>query len=300
VLAHALQTDAQAFRALQPDAPGIVQLRTLSRLDAELGTELQRLANRLREQLQRYYPALLTWCPAADEPWLWQVLAIAPTPATAATCSRATLAAILKRARIRRFTADALQTTLQAPTLRVAPGTVDAASVYVRVLLPQLELLHRQRLETEKQLAQTLRALTTEPSGDGREHPDVTILLSLPGVGVRIGATMLAEAAQALHARDYHAIRLLAGLAPVTKASGKRRIVTMRYACNTRLRIACYHWGRVATQLDPAARRHYQILRQAGHSHGRAIRGVVDRLLAVLIGMLKCGRLYDRQRRRTA
>jgi hypothetical protein len=108
---------------------------------------------------------------------------------------------------------------------------------------------------------------------------------------------MLAEAAQPLSARDYHALRLLAGLAPVTKASGKRRVVVMRYACNTRLRTACYHWARIAMQTDASARRHYTTLRQAGHSHARALRGVADRLLAVGIGMLKSGTLYDRHHR---
>jgi transposase len=109
---------------------------------------------------------------------------------------------------------------------------------------------------------------------------------------------MLAEASQPLRARDYHAMRTLAGLAPVTKASGKRCVVTMRYACSARLRAACYHWARTAAQSDVAARRHYTILRQAGHSHARALRGVADRLLAVLIGMLKSGTLYDHVRRR--
>jgi hypothetical protein len=34
-------------------------------------------------------------------------------------------------------------------------------------------------------------------------------------------------------------------------------------------------------------------LRAKGHSHGRALRGVADRLLAVLIAMLRSGTLYD-------
>jgi transposase len=177
---------------------------------------------------------------------------------------------------------------------------VEAASHYVRVLLPRLQLLHAQRLESGKQLTQWLNRMAQESPGEGREHHDVTILLSLPGVGVRVGATMLAEATQPLKTRDYHAMRTLAGLAPVTKASGKRRVVTMRYACNARLRTACYHWARTATQHDVAARRQYTTLRQAGHSHPRALRGVADRLLAVFMGMLKSDTLYDHQRRRRA
>jgi len=300
VLAHALITDLAAYRRIRPDDPAIVQVRALTRLDGDLGDQLRQTANRLREQLLRYYPVLLTWCAGADEPWLWQLLAMAPTPAEGARCSRAMLERLLTRARIRRVTASELAAALARPPLRVTAGTVTAATMHLQILLPQLQLLHRQRRDVLRQLRRRLTVLAAEPAGDGREHPDVTILLSLPGVGVRIGATMLAEAAHALQARDYHGLRLLAGAAPVTRASGKRRVVLMRYACNQRLRQACYHWGRGAIQRDPVARRHYRVLRSAGHSHARAIRGVTDRLLAVLIGMLRSGTLYDHARRHIA
>ncbi|WP_265518714.1 transposase [Nitratireductor luteus] len=47
------------------------------------------------------------------------------------------------------------------------------------------------------------------------------ILASLPGVGRIVLATLLAEAFDALQRRDYAALRSLAGVAPVTKRSGK-------------------------------------------------------------------------------
>jgi hypothetical protein len=62
----------------------------------------------------------------------------------------------------------------------------------------------------------------------------------------------------------------------VTKQSGKSRVVVRRYAAHVRLRDAVYHWARVATQHDPKSRSRYVALRQRGHSHGRAIRGVAD------------------------
>src|SRR5215470_6691906 len=79
VLADALRTDRGAFRALQPDDPRLGPLRELTRLARELGTESTRLTNRLREQLVRSLPQVLTLCPAADEPWLWTLLERAST-----------------------------------------------------------------------------------------------------------------------------------------------------------------------------------------------------------------------------
>ena len=50
----------------------------------------------------------------------------------------------------------------------------------------------------------------------------------------------------------------------------------------------------------PRSKQHYARLRQVGHDHGRALRGVADRLLAMLIAMLKSGQTYDPNRRSTA
>ena len=123
------------------------------------------------------------------------------------------------------------------------------------------------------------------------------MLLSLRGVGRTVAATLLAEASQALAARDYHALRAHGGIAPITRQSGSKKSVGMRYACNGRLRYAFYHWARVSMQHEPRSRQHYQRLRHRGHSHGRALRGVADRLLAVLCAMLRTHTLYDPARR---
>jgi hypothetical protein len=55
-------------------------------------------------------------------------------------------------------------------------------------------------------------------------------------------AVLLAEVWQPLRRRDYHALRSLSGVAPVTRRSGKTCVVVRRYACNKRLANALYHW----------------------------------------------------------
>jgi transposase len=108
---------------------------------------------------------------------------------------------------------------------------------------------------------------------------------------------MLAEASRLLAARDYHGLRTQAGGAPVTRQSGKRLLVGMRDACNPRLRNALYYWSFISVRYDAHSRQHYQLLRGRGHSHGRALRGVVDRLLTVLMAMLAAQTTYDPARR---
>jgi hypothetical protein len=112
-------------------------------------------------------------------------------------------------------------------------------------------------------------------------------------VGRTVLATLLAEAWDALQRRDYAALRSLAGVAPVTKRCGKSCIVIRRQACQNRLANALYHWARVAVQHDPRSRAKYAELRSRGHSHGRALRQVGDRLLNVACAMLKSGTTFN-------
>ena len=95
---------------------------------------------------------------------------------------------------------------------------------------------------------------------------------------------------------DSAGLRAYSGVAPVTKQCGKTKRVQMRNGCNQRVREACYQWARVSVQRDEHARQRYQQLRDAGHGHGRALRGVCDRLLSVLIGILRSGLPYDPNR----
>ena len=94
-------------------------------------------------------------------------------------------------------------------------------------------------------------------------------------------------------------LRGQAGTAPVTRQSGKGRWGSMRHSCNPRLRTAVFHWARTAIRDDARCRAHYHRLRQR-HGYARARRGVADRLLGVLIAMLKRGTLYDPARRQAA
>ena len=295
VLADSLRTDQPSFRRVHVDDPLIIELRELSRLDDDLREELSRLSNRLREQLQRFGPDLLALCPAADEPWFWALLDLTlarrPQPVAIKAVS-----AVLKAHRIRRLTAETVHAALQVPPLRVAPGTLEAACVHLAVLLPRLRLVHDQRHRTVgPRIDRVLADLAQEE--EAGEHRDVTILRSLPGVGRLVAATVLAEAARPLAERDYQTLRTHAGAAPITRQSGKKAAVMMRWACNGRLRNAIYHWARVSVQVDARCRAHYDRLRQRGHEHARALRGVVDRSLAVLMAMLTSRTLYDPERR---
>jgi len=319
VAASAVRTDRGAFHRLASADARVVAVRELSRLADELGDDARRLANRLRALLERYFPQMLTLVPAADEAWLWTLLTTVPTPAAAARVREATVARVLRAHRIRRLKAPEVVAALRTPALVVTPGTVAAVSAHVAVLVPQLQLVSEQHRRCVAQLEAALTALAATddepppPAGTtaGLEPNAVAVdsapgeparrglgsiirvVRSLPGVGCRVAGTLVAEAAAALETADCHALRTHGGTAPVTKQSGKRRVVGMRYACNPRLRTALYHWARVSTQHDASACAYYATLRARGHSHARALRSVADRWLRILSAMLVTGTPYD-------
>jgi transposase len=273
----------------------VIQLREWSRVDDDLAVEVRRLANQLRDLVYRSAPGALTLCPAADEPWFWALLRQAPTPADQQRLSERQIARVLRAHRIRRLAAAQVRAVLQGPPVYTAPGVVDAVADHVRVLLPRLELVAGQRRDAERRLERLLDALAaSDPSAGGqREHSDVAIVRSMPGIGTRVAARMLAEASRPLVDRAYHVLRGLMGVAPVTHQSGRRRTVSMRYACNHRLRDAAFYWSSVAMQRDPRSRAYYKELRDRGHTHGRALRSIANRLLRVLVKLLEQGRLFD-------
>lgn len=301
VLGDSLRTDRACFRRVRLDDPLVIQLRELSRVDDDLKRESNQLANRLREQLHRFYAQALKLCPSADEPWLWALLELAPSPSVARRLRPQRVERLLREHRIRRLSAQDVVGALRAPALHVAPGVVEAATEHIALLLPRLRLVHTQRQRCGARLEALLDQLQAAQDEDHqqREHRDVEILRSLPGVGRLVAAAVLGEASGALAERDYHALRAHAGIAPITKQSGKRRMVLMRHACNRRLRNALYHWARVAVMCDPPSTTYYAALRQHGHSHPRALRSVADRLLRVLIAMLNNGTLYDSSKARS-
>lgn len=303
VIASSLRTDRRAYRELDLDDPVVIEIREVSRMMEDLREEENRLGNRLRDLLRRAYPQALDADPSGTAPWLLSLLETAPSPELGARLTRSRIGAILKRHRIRKTTPVEVRRKLQEASLTLAPGTTTACARHVRAIVPRLRLVQEQRRDLKKELKRLLAAFdeAETSSPEENEHRDVEILLSWPGVGEIVAATMLAEASRPLRARDYQAVRALAGIAPVTVSSGKRSrrraSVSMRQACNGRLRNAVYHWARVATQHEPRARYHYSQLRSRGHSHGRALRGVADRLLAAAMACLRSGELYASERR---
>jgi Transposase IS116/IS110/IS902 family len=126
-------------------------------------------------------------------------------------------------------------------------------------------------------------SITRSPPGSGKTSSNASKPMRPPGTAMR--RRVVVQVALMLGA--------MSGSAPVTKRSGKSRIVVRRLACHPRLRNALYHWARVAVQIDETSKAKYAALRSRGHSHARALRSAGDRFLAVACAMLENRTMFN-------
>ncbi len=301
VLATALFLEPQALRILEAPDADMLELRERHRMREQLLRNKLGLALKIRQSLWRYYPHFESlFGTNIGLPFIQVLWEHMPNPEAARHRRKNSVEKILKAHKIRRFQADKILEQLRAERLPVTTTTARLLQEQIKLLFQQLALVQQQLQEVTHQLETKLKGLSTSTSatdisGTNPAKPsDRDILASMPGVGTIVLANLLGEAGQAIRNRDYAALRCLTGIAPVTKRSGKSYRVQRRRAANPWLVDSIYHWARIAAQRDPLCRQRYQALRARGHTHGRALRSVADRLLAVACAMLKTGTLYRR------
>ncbi|MCA1444659.1 IS110 family transposase [Ensifer sp. IC4062] len=299
VLADSMRTDLRFYRFLEPVHPTIIELREWSRMVEDLSAERNRLANRFRHQLWRYFPQIVDLSEDWARDWILDLWELIPTPAKARGARTNAVARLLQRSRVRKWSAESLLVHLRAPPIAVAPGVTEACVAHCQVIIARLRLVMEQMKAGMKQLERLCSAVADLPSveptaPDTRCDPD--ILRSLPGVGPIVLAALLSEGHDAIRRRDAAALRALSGVVPVTRRSGKQYTVVMRQSCPHRLRTAVYHWARVAVMHDFHSRNRYSAMRRRGHSHARALRSVGSRLIGVACAMLQTGELFDKDR----
>ena len=152
-----------------------------------------------------------------------------------------------------------------------------AYAVSVRALVALLGTLNEQVKTLEGQVEACF----------GR-HPDAEIIQSQPGLGAVLGARVLAEFgddpgryASAKARKNY------AATSPITRASGKKKVVAARFVHNDRLVDALMTQAFAALRASPGARAFYDHQRARGSEHNAALRQLANRLVGILHGCLK-------------
>jgi transposase len=273
VLAELLRTDRHVHRQLPRDSDLSTAIGVLSRTHQDTVWRQRIDGNRLRSLLREYFPAALSAFPDLTTRTAQLVLTAAPTPTLAAALTEPHLLTLLHQAgrgtlpthaaRLRQiFTAPQLH---QPPQIEQAMGTAALAIV-----------------ATLSATSQALRELEQALKTSFEQHPDAEILTSLPGLGLVLGARMIGEQGDD-PTRFVNAAsrRAYAGTSPITRASGKSRVVLRRNG-NRRLTNACRLWAFSALTSSTGARAHYDRRRATGDQHEAALRHLGNKLIGQL------------------
>ena len=285
MLTDMVRTDSHQLRAVAGDSPGAGAVKIVARTHKTMIWERTRQTQRLRYQLREYFPAALAAFEDLDAPDALELLSRAPDPARAAKLTRAQVSAALKRARRRDIPAraTAIMAALRSDQLAQPPAVTAAYAATTRSLIAVITALDEQ-----------VKTLQAEVEAVFGRHPDAEIYLSQPGLGHILGARVLGEFGDD---PDRYATgkarKNYAGTSPITRASGKKKIVTARFIRNDWLADALMAQAFAALTASPGARALYDAERARGTQHNSALRKVASRLVGIQHGCLKTRTLYS-------
>ncbi len=285
MLADMVRTDSHQLRAVAGDSAEAEGIKVLARTHKTLIWERTRAVQRLRHQLREYFPAALEAFEDLDAADALELLGKAPEPARAARLTRAQVSAALKRAGRRNITdrATAILAALRGEQLGQPAAVTAAYAVTVRSLIAVIAALNEQ-----------VKILQGQVEADFGRHPDAEIYRSQPGMGAVLGARVLGEFGDDPHRyADGKSRRNYAATSPLTRASGKKKVVAARFIHNDRLVNALNAQAFASLNASPGARALYDELRARGIEHNDALRRLANRLVGILHGCLKTRTLYD-------
>lgn len=264
LIAEYLRLRAHRLRVAQPFSDETRALRAVVRARDDLVGHRVAAHNQLGATLDAFWPGAKGIFADVTSEIALAFLERYPTPASARLLGEKRLAAFLVRHGYsgRRSAAELLE------RLRAAPDGIDAG--------PESEA----RRDTVLAYVGVIRSLNTSIKQLNRsvathlgEHPDNEIFTSLPRSGQVNAAQMLAEWGDCREAYESpEAVCALAGLAPVTKKSGKHEAVAFRWACNTRFRQAATTFADNSRHDSAWAADIYQRAINRGCDHPHAVR----------------------------
>jgi transposase len=284
-LADMVRTDRHQLRPVAGDSDLAEAIKVVARAHKTLLWERTRHMLRLRVALREFFPAALEAFAELTAAEALELLGKAPDPVSAAGLTTAQITAALKRARRRQVAdkAQAIRAALGAEHLTQPAAVVSAYAATVRAQVAILATLGAEITRMEEQVAAHF----------GR-HPEVEIYRSQPGLGQILGARVLAEFGDdPTRYADARSRKNYAGTSPITRQSGKKKLVLARYVHNDRLIDTLGRQAFAAMIASPGARAYYDELRGRGVGHHAALRQLANRLVGILHGCLKTGTTYD-------
>lgn len=260
VLADCLRTDGHRWASLQPDSPATVALRSHVRARKDLVETRVAVCNRLRAHLRVVFPGAVGLFAHLDSRISLRFLERFPSQTRARWLSEKRLGGWLRASG---YSGGKPPADLYDHLAAAAPGVDGSDSAAVALaFVAVLNTLRHEISELDTRIAELLHA-----------HPDGHIFTSLPRSGTVRAATLLAEIGDCRERFPTpEALACLAGVTPSTRASGRHRVVTFRWAADKKLRDALCDFAGDSGRANLWAEHRYRQLRAAGKTHPHAER----------------------------
>ena len=284
VLADTLRTDRARLRRLEPDTPATTALRRACRARKDLVSHRVAVANQLRSHLRNVLPGAVGLFAQLDSAISLAFLARFTTQQQADWLTPKRLGDWLsKQGYSGKVDPAVLHARLIAAPRGITGPDADTQAHITRALLAVVATLVEQIHTLTKQIEHQLAA-----------HTDAHIFTSLPKAGRVRAARLLAEIGDCRAKYPTpESLICLAGAAPSTRQSGKRRAVTFRWSCDKQLRDAVTDFAGDSRHANPWAANLYQRARARGHDHPHAVRILARAWLYVIWHCWQHNQAYD-------
>ena len=285
VLAEFLRTDHGHLRALEPNSDQAQELKLLTRDQYRLVRQKTRLLNQLSRTLKEYYARPLEIFSDLESNIALDFLEHYPTPHDLSKLTRRQWNRFAKREHhLGEQRSKELWEKFSPPQLEVPEHVVRAKARLLVVLVVQLKTL-REAVQSYNERIKSFFA----------SMPAAELVKRLPGAKTgMIVATLWAELGDAKSRwESFRHLQAEAGVVPVTKASGKSRLVQFRFSCNKLMRHGAYWLAFVSLNRSEWANHYYRDQRAKGHSHPQALRALGAKWLKIIFVMWRDHKPYD-------
>ena len=285
VLSDFLRTDYGHLRPLRPNSEQAQELKLLTRDQQRMVRHKTRLLNQLKFTLKEYYPRPVEVFGDLESRVAVDFLKQYSTPTALSKLSRKQWNRFAEQhPHLGQARSTKLWEELKKPQLIIPDHVIRAKAQLLEVLLDQLEASLR---AVEKYSDKVERFFASTPAA--------RLVEKLPGgKSGTLLPTLWAELGDAPDRwQSFKHLQAEAGAVPVTKSSGKSRIVEFRFSCNKPLRYALYWFAFISINRSEWAKAFYRDQRARGHSHPQALRALGAKWLKIIFVMWRDHKPYD-------
>lgn len=263
---------------LRPWKPDDEQSRTISFLTEgrrKAVDDRKRLVNRLRSTLKMYFPQAINlvgdnlYSPMALNflhkwPQLQDVKkAHSKTVKKFYSCHNSRSSERVK---------ERLEQIRTAVPITTDRAVIKSSLIIVKMLVGQIS-----------QINNTIEEFDGELKSLYDNHPDKNIFDSFPGSGKALGPRLAAAwSSDRNRYESADSVQKYSGIAPITKASGKTKIVVRRLACPKFMLQTFHEFANCSRKSSIWAQAYYEMMRKRGKNHHTAIRSLAFKWIRIM------------------